>query len=197
MCSKTEAVDFEVVKFACFSEEKPSGKKELRNVHQLKLKKNSENLTVRLLEIPVICTEMVWAPVPQEMLKEFEEVHFEEDYRSHSRKHNRTGTWVGKKKKQEAIRLLTLAHSRREEFRRRSRESEREVKRKIKARIEENNKIKQGKEIQEREKHLTIVNEILAQGGLCTTKESVDKLMTEKNKTERLKAQLRCTGKLL
>ena len=79
---KLKAVDSEKVNFACFSEEKPSGKKELRNVHELKLKKNSENLTVRLLEIPVICTEMVRAPVPQEVLEQFEGVNFEEDYKS-------------------------------------------------------------------------------------------------------------------
>ena len=36
---KLKAIDFEMVKFACFSEEKPSGKRELRNVHQLKLKR--------------------------------------------------------------------------------------------------------------------------------------------------------------
>ena len=66
---KLKAIEFEMVKFSCFSEEKPSGKRELRNVHQLKLKKSSENRTLRLLEIPVICTEMVRAPVPLKYLK--------------------------------------------------------------------------------------------------------------------------------
>ena len=106
-------------------------------------------------------------------------------------KHNRTGAWMRQKKKREAVRLLTLARTKREECRHRSRENERKVREAIRERLEQNKRIKEEKEILERERHLKIVTDVLSQGGLCTTKESIDELMKEKNRVDNLKAQIR------
>ena len=95
------------------------------------------------------------------------------------------------KKKQEAIHLLNMVRKNREELKQRRRESEREVRRRIRERLEQNERKKKEKENIERERHLKIVNDIIYQGGLCTTKESLDQLLQERNKTENLKAQIR------
>ena len=67
---------------------------------------------------------------------------------------------MSKKKKLEAVRLLTLARGQREESRRRSRENEREVRRQLRENMEENYCRKQEKEVIDRERHLKIVNDV-------------------------------------
>ena len=98
---------------------------------------------------------------------------------------------MSKKKKQEAVHLLTMARKNREELKKRRRESEKDFRRKIRELLEENERKKKEREITERERHLKIVTDILNQGGLCTTKESLDQLMLEKNEVENLKGQIR------
>ena len=68
-------------------------------------------------------------------------------------KRNKTGQWMSKKKKLEAVRLFTLARGQREESRRRSRENEREVRRQLRENMEENHRRKQEKEVIDRERH--------------------------------------------
>ena len=85
-------------------------------------------------------------------------------------KHNGTGHWMSKKKKQEAVHLLTMARKNKEELKKRCRESEKDVRRKIREQLEENERKKKEREITERERHLKIVTDVLTKEGYAPQK---------------------------
>ncbi|XP_012946168.1 uncharacterized protein LOC101863077 [Aplysia californica] len=107
-------------------------------------------------------------------------------------KHNGTGKWLLHKKKQEAIYLLTLERKYGPKLKKRSRDQEREVRRVIMERLRENERKKEAKEVKEREKHLSVVNAVIGLGGVCVTKDDVDRMLQEGgNRVEMLKSQIR------
>ena len=106
-------------------------------------------------------------------------------------RHNRTGFWLRTKKKKTAIHFLSRARSCGPEARRKSVENEKKVRCVIIERLKENERIKREKELKERTKHLDILNAVVDQGGVCTTKEEVDRLMEGGRRVESLKAQIR------
>ena len=65
------------------------------------------------------------------------------------------------------------------------------VREKVKAKIAENERNKKEKENQDKERQAHLLNDILSQGGLCSTKEELEKLKNGPNALQNLKAQIR------
>ena len=88
--------------------------------------------------------------------------------------------------------MLTVARRKGAELRRQSREKEKEVRKIVIERLKEKERLNKEKETKSKEKHLNILNDVISQGGLCTSKDDVDKLMADGgNRSENLKAQIR------
>ena len=105
-------------------------------------------------------------------------------------KHNKTGRWITKKTPTVAARLLKEARLHGMKMQRKSREAEKDIRLKIRAKLEENLRLK-NEDVATKEKMLQMVDDILNEGGLCYTKEDVDKIMEDRKCLERLKAQIR------
>ena len=65
------------------------------------------------------------------------------------------------------------------------------VNKKIKEKIIENERKKKEKEIQDKERHASLLNDIMHQGGLCQTKEDLDNLLSQPQPLQNLKSQVR------
>ena len=106
-------------------------------------------------------------------------------------KHNKTGRWITKKTPTVAARLLKEARLHGMKMQRKSREAEKDIRLKIRAKLEENLRLKNEKDVATKEKMLQMIDDIINEGGLCYTKEDVDKIMEDRKCLERLKAQIR------
>ncbi|GFR79595.1 hypothetical protein ElyMa_004024600 [Elysia marginata] len=105
-------------------------------------------------------------------------------------KHNDTAKWLLGKSKQERSKIMNSALKNRKELRQKHLEAVKRVNEEIKARLLENNNKMKEKELKEAGMKTNILDSIIADGGVCTTRDQLEELFQNKS-TDALKNQIR------
>lgn len=105
-------------------------------------------------------------------------------------KRNKSTAWLRKQSTSKVNHVLKVA---RKNFilKAQSREREKEARNKIKAKLQENYRLKKQKELKAMENTNIISEAVISQGGLCETKEDIDKLISTPNALQNIKSQIK------
>ena len=106
-------------------------------------------------------------------------------------KHNKPSKFLSKKAPSVLKKIMDSGRKHGKALKKKHAEDVKLVREQVKAIIVENQKRKKEKEIQDKQKQASLLNDLLSQGGLCNNKQELDKLLSQPNAFNNLKIQIR------
>lgn len=106
-------------------------------------------------------------------------------------KHNKTSKFLESRSPDALRKTMASGRKHGKQIKRKHMAEVKKVREQIKVRILENERKKMEKDIQDRERQTDLLNDILSQGGLCQTKDDLDRLLQGPNALQNIKVQIR------
>lgn len=106
-------------------------------------------------------------------------------------KHNNLSAFIDSKTPIELDAIMSSGRKQGKKLKDKHKEAKRQAKEELKAKLIENERLKKEKELQEIERRASLMTDVIAQGGICHTKEDLDLLMEKPQRMKNLKIQIR------